>query len=74
MYEATFVGQVRTYKDINEMDAYFIAAQVLKEMRDEVYNNPDLFKTWGFSDVYNALISRVIATSDCVLKAHKKED
>lgn len=70
MYKATFCGQVRTYKDVNEDDAYFITAQVLQEMRDEVHENPDLFKTWGFSDIYNALISRVIATSDCVLKAH----
>ncbi len=73
MYETTFLGQVRTYKDINEEDAYFIAGQVLKEMREEVHDNPGLFKIWGFSDLYNALISRVISTSDCVLKAHKED-
>lgn len=73
MYEATFCGQTRTYKDVNEDDAYFIAAQVLKEMGDEAYENPGLFKTWGFSDIYNALISRVMSTSTCIRNAHNKE-
>lgn len=73
MYKTTFCGQVRTYEDVNEDDAYFITAQVLKEMRDEAHENPDLFRTWGFSDIYNALISRVIATSDCVCKVHNKD-
>lgn len=73
MYEATFCDQTRTYKDVNEDDAYFITAQVLKEMGDETYENPDLFKTWGFSDIYNALISRVMSTSACIRKVHNKE-
>lgn len=73
MYEATFCGQTRTYEDIKESDAYFITAQVLKEMSEEAYRNPDLFKTWGFCDIYNALISHVMATSTCIRKVHNKE-
>ena len=74
MYEATFCGQTKTYKDIKEDDAYFITAQVLKEMRDEVYENSEYFKTWRFSDMYNALISRVLATADCVYRAHNNKE
>ena len=69
MYTAGFGGQARTY-DINEDDAYFIAFQVLKEMRDEAQENPEYFRTYKFSTMYNALIADVLKTTSCIYDAH----
>ena len=69
MYKAGFGGETRTY-EINEDDAYFIAFQVLEEMRDETRNNPELFKIYGFSTMYNALITDVLSTANCIAEAH----
>lgn len=72
MYRAGFGGQTRTY-DINEDDAYFIAFQVLKEMRDETIDNPEYFRNYSFSTMYNALVTDVLKTANCIQDAHSWE-
>ena len=68
MYVTKAYNETHEY-DINERDAYIIAMQVLKEMRDEAEANPDLFKDHGFSDIYDTLIRNVINTTGRVYKA-----
>lgn len=67
MYVTKTYNETHEY-DINERDAYIIAMQVLKEMRDEAEANPDLFKNHGFSDIYDTLIRNVIGTTDRIYK------
>lgn len=70
MYKAGFGGETRCYDNINEDDAYFIAFQVLKKMRDEATDNPEYFRTYGFSTMYNALVTDVLETANCIADAH----
>ena len=68
MYVTETYNETHVY-GIDERDAYIIAMQVLKEMRDEAEANPDLFKNHGFSDIYDTLIRSVIGTTDRIYKA-----
>lgn len=73
MYVTNVAGQVFEYPDINEMDAYYIAIQVLQEMEAETFYNPNDFKNDGFSKIYNLLIYKVLGTAERI-KEVKKED
>lgn len=65
MYTANVAGQVFEYQDINELDAYNIAIQVLQEMEAETFYNPEGFQKQGnFSSVYNLLIYKVLGTAE----------
>ena len=65
MYIANVAGEVFEYEDINELDAYNIAIQVLQEMEAETFYNPEGFKKQGdFSSLYNLLIYKVLGTAE----------
>lgn len=65
MYVANVAGEVFEYQDINEMDAYSIAIQVLQEMEAETFYNSEGFKKQdGFSNLYNLLIYKVLGTAE----------
>ena len=72
MYTTNVDGEVFEYQDINELDAYHIAIQVLHEMEAETFYNPEGFKNEGFSEIYNLLIYKVLGTAERVRKV--KED
>lgn len=65
MYTTSVAGEVRKY-DITEEDAYHIAIQVLQEMEFETFQNPEMFKTYGFSKLYQLLIYKVCGTAERV--------
>jgi hypothetical protein len=54
MYTVNVGGEVGEY-NIGEEDAYHIAIQVLQEMERETFENPEMFKTYSFSKLYNLL-------------------
>ena len=65
MYTANVAGEMFEYRDINELDAYNIAIQVLQEMEAETFYNPEGFKKQGnFSNIYNLLIYKVLGTAE----------
>ena len=65
MYTTNVDGEVFEYPDINELDAYHIAIQVLHEMEAETFYNPEGFKEQGnFSSLYNLLIYKVLGTAE----------
>ena len=65
MYTANVAGEVFEYEDINELDAYNIAIQVLQEMEAETFYDPEGFKKQGgFSSLYNLLIYKVLGTAE----------
>lgn len=65
MYTTSIGDGVREY-NINEEDAYRIAIQVLQEMEHETFEQPELFKTHGFSSLYSLLIYKVCRTAERV--------
>ena len=67
MYKTSVYCESHEY-DITERDAYIIAMQVLKEMEQETKDNPDLFKTHGFSDIYDTLIRGIIGITARIYK------
>lgn len=70
MYTANVAGEVFEYKDINELDAYNIAIQVLQEMEAETFYNPEGFKKRdGFSSLYNLLIYKTCAVAERIYEA-----
>jgi len=73
MYNVFIAGVEYPYRDIDEGDAYRIAMQVLHEMREETVSNPEMFRTRGFSDIYNALIRSVEVTASCIKEVRKEE-
>lgn len=64
MYTTFSGSEIRQYSGIFEEDAYHIALQVLDEMQQETFNNPEAFKNDGFSKLYNWLIYKVQATGE----------
>lgn len=67
----TFSGNTpRTY-DIGERDAYAIAKQVLKELREETVQHPQAMSHLRevYVDFYADFIEDVVMTASCVVNA-----
>jgi hypothetical protein len=66
----TYRGKSKGFKELSEMDAYAIAKQVLKEIRQEALVRPQCVGNREvYVDFYVDLVQDVIATASDISKA-----